>query len=69
MYTYSYNDILFVSVGGSDENRYLSKNSISGIEPNGFKGLGNVTRLFLDNNEINDTSLDALNSLPNLQWL
>ena len=49
--------------------RYLSMNSINWIEPNAFKGLNNVKRLFLDGNQINDTSLDSLNCLPNLQWL
>lgn len=49
--------------------RYLSMNAINWIEPSAFKGLTNVKRLFLDGNLLNDTSLDSLNSLPNLQWL
>lgn len=47
----------------------MSKNALNWIEPFAFKNLMNLTRMFLDNNELNDTALDSLNNLPNLQWL
>ena len=48
---------------------YLSRNDINLIEPNGFMNLTSLKRLFLDHNEIGDSSLISLNKLPALEWL